>query len=247
MGVEHWLAAAGDLLLGASCHGCGQPWWGICPNCRRQVTSRRPFLTAPTPCPDGFPVTVTSSPYDRLLRRVINAHKERQALILTRFLADRLALSIQALLVAERDVARSSKIILVPIPSAGRTVRQRGFDATASMARVAARRLRARYPVTVLSALTHARSVADQAGLDAWARHQNLSRAFRLRKPIGTGAAVVVVDDLVTTGSSLTEAVRVLREARVPVVGAATVAATVRRHARNRSPSSHSGPVVFMD
>ena len=80
MGIEHWLAAAGDLLLGASCHGCGQPWWGICPLCREQVASRRPFLTTPVPCPDGFPVTVTSSIYDPILRRLISAHKERQAL-----------------------------------------------------------------------------------------------------------------------------------------------------------------------
>jgi predicted amidophosphoribosyltransferase len=126
-------------------------------------------------------------------------------------------------------------------------VRQRGFDATASMARVAARRLRAGYPITVLSALAQTRSVADQAGLDARARQENLSGAFRLRKPIGPGAAVVVVDDLVTTGSSLTEAARVLRQARIPVVGGATVAATVRRQAHNRSPSGHSGPVVFTD
>ena len=247
MGVEHWLAAAGDLLLGASCHGCGQPWWGICPQCRRQIASRRPFLTVPTPCPDGFPVTVTSSPYDALLRRLINAHKERQALILTRFLADRLALSVQALLADQGNRVRTSKIILVPMPSAARTVRQRGFDATASMARVAARRLQARYPMTVRSALTQARAVADQAGLDARARHENLSNAFRLRRSIGTGAAVVVIDDLVTTGSSLTEAARVLRQARIPVLGAATVAATVRRHAPNRSPTSEPRPALFTD
>ena len=34
------LAAAGDLLLGASCHGCGQPWWGICPTL--SSAARRP-------------------------------------------------------------------------------------------------------------------------------------------------------------------------------------------------------------
>jgi predicted amidophosphoribosyltransferase len=223
-----WVAAAGDLLLGASCHGCGRPGWGICPRCRAQVASRKPFTTAPNPCPDGFPVTVASSPYDRLLRRLINAHKERQALILTRLLAERLALSVQALLVAEPNAALAAKIVLVPIPSAARTVRKRGFDATGSMARVAARRLRVRYPMTVRSALTQARPVADQAGLGAGARQQNLSGAFRLRQRIGTSATVVLVDDLVTTGSSLTEAARVFREARIPVLGAATVAATVR-------------------
>jgi len=227
VGCEHWLAAAGDLLLGASCHGCGKPWWGICPLCREHVAGRRPFFTTPVPCPDGFPVTVTSSIYDPILRKLISAHKERQALALTGFLAERLALSVHGLLASEPYAVPTSRIVLVPIPSAARTVRRRGFDATASMARLAARRLRVRYPVTVRSALIQARPVADQAGLGASARHENLAGAFRLRSPISTGAAVLV-DDLVTTGSSLTEAARVLRAAGIPVLGAATVAATVR-------------------
>jgi ComF family protein len=237
VGLEDWLAAAGDLLLGASCHGCGQPWWGICPRCRGEIASRGPFLTRPVPCPDGFPVTVTSSDYDRLLRRVINAHKERQALILTRFLAERLALSVHALLTSKPDAADASRIVLVPIPSAARTVRRRGFDATASMARLAARRLRGRYPMTVRQALTQARPIADQAGLSARERQLNLAGAFRLRGSIRADA-VVLVDDLVTTGSSLTEAARVLGMAGIPVLGAATVAATVRLRTPNPSPSA---------
>ena len=123
MGFEDWLAAAGDLLLGASCHGCGQAWWGICPACRQELASRKPFATTPVPCPDGFPVTVTSSPYDRILRRVINAHKERQALVLTRFLAERLALSVHALLASEAYGLRATRIVLVPIPSAATSSR----------------------------------------------------------------------------------------------------------------------------
>jgi ComF family protein len=229
VGFEAWLAAAGDLLLGSSCPGCGQPWWAICPRCRHEVSRRRPFRTTPVPCPDGFPVTVASSPYDRVLRRVINAHKERQALILSRFLAERLALSVHALLAGEGYAVRAGRIVLVPIPSAPRTVRQRGFDATSTMARLTARRLCSQYPTAAQSALAQARQVADQAGLDAYSRQKNLAGAFRLRGPIATGAVVVIVDDLVTTGSSLTEAARVLREARIAVLGAATVAATVRR------------------
>ncbi len=227
VGFGDWVAAAGDLLLGASCHGCGRPWWGLCPSCRDELDSRQPFVTAPVPRPDGFPLTVTSSAYDQLLRRMINAHKERQALILTRILSERLALSVHALLSQQQCAAA---IVLVPIPSAVRTVRQRGFDATVAMARIAARRLRVRYSVTCRSVLAQARPVADQAGLGARARQQNLAGAFRLRRPINAGT-VVIVDDLVTTGSSLTEAARVLRAAGMPVLGAATVAATVRLQA----------------
>ena len=43
------------------------------------------------------------------------------------------------------------------------------------------------------------------------------------------GPALVVVDDLVTTGASLTEAARCLADAGFEVLGAATVSATVRR------------------
>jgi predicted amidophosphoribosyltransferase len=237
VGIEHWLAAAGDLLLGAKCHGCWQPWWGICPRCREQLASRRPFVTKPVPCPSGFPVTVTSSAYDPILRSVINAHKERQALTLTSFLAERLALSVHALLATRARPIDASRIVLVPIPSAARAIRQRGFDATSSMARLAARRLGAQYPVTVRPALVQGRRVADQAGLRAAARRENLAGAFRLRRPISTGAAVLV-DDLVTTGSSLTEAARVLRVANIPLLGAATVAATVRLQRQDPSGST---------
>ena len=157
---------------------------------------------------------------------------------LTRFLAERLALSVLGLLVSTGNTARTGTIVLVPIPSAASTVRRRGFDATASMARLAARRLRSRYPVTVRSALTQARRVADQAGLGATARRENLAGAFRIRRPFTAGAAVLV-DDLVTTGSSLTEAARVLRAANIPLLGAATVAATVRLQRQNPPASSH--------
>jgi predicted amidophosphoribosyltransferase len=159
-------------------------------------------------------------------------------LALTRFLAERLALSVLGLLVSTANTVRTGTIVLVPIPSAASTVRRRGFDATASMARLAARRLRSRYPVTVRSALTQARRVADQAGLGATARRENLAAAFRIRGPFTAGAAVLV-DDLVTTGSSLTEAARVLRAANIPLLGAATIAATVRLQRQNPPGSSH--------
>jgi predicted amidophosphoribosyltransferase len=226
-GVQVWVAAAGDLLLGASCHGCGVPWWGVCPECRSLLYARRPSWTRPDPWPAGFPPTVASSPYDPVLRRLINAHKERQALGLTGVLADRLTVSIRVLL-AEVGHGAGEPVVLVPVPSAASAVRRRGFDATLAMARSAARRLRGRHPTAVAASLTQVRGVRDQAGLNARARQANLAGGFRLRAPVPT-RPTVLVDDLVTTGSSLCEAARVLGRAGVAVLGAATVAATERR------------------
>jgi predicted amidophosphoribosyltransferase len=225
--VERWVAAAGDLLLGARCHGCDAAWWGVCPECRNDLAERRPRWAQPDPRPDGFPRTVASSAYDPPLRGLIIAHKERQALGLTPVLGDRLARAVHALLQA-RDVPLGAALSLVPVPSAGRAVRERGFDATAAIARTAGRRLRPRYRATMAPVLVQAAGVRDQSGLDARARQANLAGGVRLRGRL-PDRPVVIVDDLVTTGSSLTEAARVLRRAGVVVIGAATVATTERR------------------
>ncbi|WP_375426572.1 ComF family protein [uncultured Friedmanniella sp.] len=234
MGLEPWLAAAGDLLLGSACHGCGRPWWGVCPECRTRLRALRPYLTWPEPAPDGFPMTATCSPYDALARGLIVAHKERSALGLSPVLADRLAQAVHALL---SQAAPAGPVVLVPVPSAAAAVRRRGYDATAALARLTARQLRGRHAVSAVPVLAQRAGVADQAGLDAAARRRNLAGALRIGRPAvvarlrAEGAVAVLVDDLVTTGSSLAEAARVLRGAGLPVLGAATVAATARRAA----------------
>ena len=228
---EPWLAAAADLLLGAVCHGCGTPWWGVCPTCRERLASRRPFLTPPTPGTAPVLATVACSPYDPLVSHLVSAHKDRSALALAPVLAAPLARSVHALL---GHLGTSGPVLLVPVPSAPAAVRRRGYDATTTLARLAARRLRTRHEVRVLALLTQRRGVRDQAGLTAAERRRNVAGAFRVRAAVpgrarAAGAAVVLVDDVVTTGASLAEAARALHVAGVPVVGAATVAATEQR------------------
>jgi predicted amidophosphoribosyltransferase len=224
--LERLFVAAGDLLFGAACHGCGEPSWGICPRCRAAVSSHGCFRTRPEPCPDGFPITVTTAPYDAIMRRLISAHKERGALGLTPFLSGRLAAAVGTIAAAAE--AGSRPIVLVPVPSARSAVRRRGFDATWAMAAGAARRLRGDCDVRAGRLLAQLRPVQDQAGLGATERAANLRGGFRATSAAGE-ALVIIVDDVVTTGASLSEAARALRVAGVPVLAAATVAATERR------------------
>jgi predicted amidophosphoribosyltransferase len=222
------LAAAGELLLGSACHGCSEPSWGVCGRCRAAVLSHGCQPTQPDPCPAGFPLTVTTAPYDAIMRQLIRAHKEHGALTLTPFLSGRLAAAIGALLQLTSEYRE--RIVLVPVPSAAAAVRERGYDATLAMARRAARILRPVLAARTRRLLRQARPVRDQVGLGADERAANLRGAFRV---VGAtaGLAVILVDDVVTTGSSLTEAARALRCGGCRVLGAATVAAT-RRIAR---------------
>nr|WP_239579096.1 phosphoribosyltransferase family protein [Microlunatus panaciterrae] len=119
------------------------------------------------------------------------------------------------------------------MPSARAAVRARGFDATGALSRRAVSRLRAAgvQEVQVGALLRPGRAVHDQAGLTAAARQLNLQGALVASRPRGpnTRAALVIVDDVVTTGASLSEARRALRAAGLEVLGAAVVAATRRR------------------
>ena len=148
-------------------------------------------------------------------QKLLLAHKERGRTTLARPLGAMLA---------RAAAAYGPGVVLVPVPSARAAVRVRGHDHARRLA--AAAGLRGRLRSAAL--LTGARAVADQSGLDAAGRAANLTGALVARRPL-PGLAVVVVDDVVTTGATLTEAARALRAAGADVRGAAVVAATLRR------------------
>ncbi|MCX4859791.1 ComF family protein [Streptomyces canus] len=109
-------------------------------------------------------------------------------------------------------------VLLVPVPSARRAVRARGHDPARRIAFAAAGELRrAGMPARVVAVLRQRRRVADQSGLNSRQRLDNLAGALTVAPGGGRLLAeglVVLVDDLMTTGASLTEGARAVREAR---------------------------------
>jgi hypothetical protein len=93
----------------------------------------------------------------------------------------------------------------------------------------------------VLSVLRQRRPVADQAGLNSRQRQENLAGALGVvRGGAGLlrGGAVVLVDDLMTTGASLAEAARAVREALADSAGGGygdAVTAVYSRVSRERT------------
>ncbi|GHJ22307.1 ComF family protein [Streptomyces albus] len=109
---------------------------------------------------------------------------------------------------------RRVPVTLVPVPSSRRAVAGRGHDPVRGLAQEAARMLRREgMAVRVLPVLRQRRSVVDQSGLTATQRTANVAGALEAapagRRLLGAGR-VVLVDDVMTTGASLTEAARAL-------------------------------------
>jgi len=207
-----------DLVLPRLCAGCLAPGRTLCDRCCALLSGPRPHR--PDPCPPGLPPLVAAASYAGPVRAALLAHKEDGRLGLARPLGRALAGAVVALGVLD-DV--SAEAVLVPVPSAPEAVRHRGQDHARRLAAAAAREagLRSR------SLLVQARRTADQSGLDAGQRADNLRGALRARHRLD-GLPVVLVDDVVTTGATLAEAARALRTAGADVRGAAVVAATLR-------------------
>jgi len=188
-------------------------------------------LTQPHPL-----ALVCAGSYDGLLRDLVVAHKEHRRLALARPLGRLLPLAIEVAIEVAVEVPAGRTLALVPVPSSVDSVRARGHDPLLRMTRVAAARLRRRgIHCSVAPLLAHARTVRDQAGLSSVARVANLEGAFVAvprRSRSRSGSEVVVVDDVVTTGASLAEAVRALRAVGVAPAAGATVAATQRHGPR---------------
>ncbi|MBB1246319.1 ComF family protein [Streptomyces durbertensis] len=232
-----------DLVVPPECAGCGAARSPLCAVCVARLRDGGPRRVALDPCPRGLPPVYAAAEYADVARSVLLAHKERGALRLAPWLGALLADGVLALSAGARPAgarpagaepagagaAAGPGPVLVPVPSARRAVAARGHDPTLRLARASAVELRRRgVSATAVPVLAQARRISDQGGLSGHERLRNVAGALRVR-PAGErllrGRSVVLVDDLVTSGASLAEAARALRECDAEVTGAAVVAA----------------------
>lgn len=198
-----------ELLLPKHCAGCGAAGNTLCDACRRrlQAPPQRIFTRV-----DPLVPLWAFGTYAGVHRSVVLGMKERGRHDVPRFLGAVVRAGLEHL-AARGELPDPESIQLVPAPTRRKSARLRGGDPVTLVARASG--------LPVCCCVEHSSSVRDSVGLDASARRHNLAGGV-----VRTGtptAPVVIVDDVVTTGATISATAAVLLAANVQVVGAVAV------------------------
>ncbi len=216
------LTDAADLVLGRCCQVCGAIGPEACPTClaRLRVGPRSVPLTVGSAAPRA---AVVATEYAGAARHLLLAYKEDGHRGLARPLGTLLADAIAPLVRADCTVPSG----LVPIP--GHRHAQRGFDALDAVVRGAQRDLAGRgIRVGVMRLLRTHGDYRPAKTLGRAERQRSIHGAFRALPLHGPAARLIVVDDVITTGTTIAEGLRALGAAGIAVHGVAAITA-VRR------------------
>jgi ComF family protein len=237
---QRLLPVAGAVAVEPFCSGCASalPWWRRadgCPRCGWDDMRRLELEASDSrgkTCPGCYSQGSALHRSRSLLRyegdaqRWIRDFKSGRnpfgpplaARLATEFFADELARIVQEESLGSRDE------LIVPIPLHPRRHRARGFNQSALIAARIARRTGFRIQQ---GGLVRRRATRTQAHQRGESRRANLRHAFALVPRVRLAPRVILVDDVLTTGTTLEVAAETLLAGGVEEVCALTLAATL--------------------
>lgn len=211
-----------DLVLPQSCPGCGAPG-KICSSCQDslrttpQRVSTRVAINAPV---------YSCGPYAGAHRRIVIHAKERGNKYARQIMGATLAATVKYLsALGEIMPPQVTPIILIPAPTRERAAIVRGGDPITEACRYATEQL----PRTgVMSLVYTASSAADSAGLSASQRRRNLSGSILPHDSVTRSkwdkyagrSTFLLIDDVITTGSTIAETELVLASVGIEISAA---------------------------
>jgi ComF family protein len=209
-----------ELIYPNICLCCGKTGVKICHNCSKYWLANPNKSKVENKC--LFFVTT----YDETTSPIILAAKEsgnREAIkLIARSIASSISFAISNLGIAQ-------PINLVTIPSQLSAIRRRGRDHIKDLVQEVIIQLNQQnIDAIYLPILKPIKKIKDQSDLNGLQRKENMSQAFIVKSSPISQSAVILIDDLVTTGASIHEGVRALSEAKITVDAVVTACAVGR-------------------
>ena len=195
-----------QLLFPTRCFGCNTLGLSICSSCRQEWHPHY-YLTHVS----GMNIH-SAIVYSSTASKIILSAKENGLRA-----ADELISNAIIHVLKRADFSHRS-IRLIPIPSSLSARRRRGRSFIVDIAKEVS--LATGYPS--VDALELVRKVQDQTGLHARARAINMNGAFAIKSGAYPRGDLILIDDVVTTGATLSEAARALSARGFHVLGSVT-------------------------
>jgi competence protein ComFC len=221
-----------DLILPPSCGGCGVSGSRWCVRCQQQV----PLIYGPVCSLCGLPQAIPGlcpacqqdrPKYEVLRSWSVFADPVQEALHRLKYrrdigLGDSLADQLTGFI---RDLCWPIEMI-IPIPLGWQRLKERGYNQVGLIARPLSMALGLEYAPREL---TRRRETRSQVGLSRQARRENVRDAFIAGARV-QGKNILLMDDVATTGSTLSSAAEALLGSGVKHVYALTVARALPQH-----------------
>jgi len=206
-----------EILFPSRCIGCSRLGISICSDCRSQwhphIYKREVSIFG-----HSYPV-LSAIQYSPIASRVLLSAKESQIAAADNLIKTGIKHSLQIFL------NRYGTGTLISVPSRKSATRKRGRDFLEEITSDLATDMK----LAAASPLSHQRKVRDQSQLNTAQRALNVAEAFAVSSQFAALAAqgnntpkIIVIDDLITTGATLSEAIRALSTAGFTVLGAVT-------------------------
>ena len=209
-----------DLIYPLFCISCNTPGKNICLPCTKR------WLNQPKKSKITEVDLYFTTDYNIENSQIILAAKEIGNKSAINLLACSIATSINF---AITDLKLNQPINLITIPSRPSAIRKRGRDHISELlAQVIKELSQINVQAYYQPILFIQKKIKDQSNLNSKARWKNIESAYRVNGSVISQSPTILVDDLITTGSSIQEALRALRDAKITIDAVITACAVGR-------------------
>ena len=225
------------MLFPPICGGCGKAGFRWCPNCQERVPRiAEPFcekcgtpVHKPGLCekcqlePPMYRFMRSWAVFDSPVQNALHTIKYRRNV----GLAD----SIAVQLVGFVHSLRWDIDLILPVPLGRQRLKERGYNQVGLMARPLAYELGLMYKP---NAVWKSRETRSQVGLTVSQRRENVSKAYQADPSVVNRKSILLMDDVATTGSTISACTEALLSAGAREVYVLTIARALSHHDLNR-------------
>lgn len=210
-----------DLIAPHSCRGCGQLGEVLCKRCKNYNIGQA--IKICSRCKKDYEECKCEIPVfagfyrEGLMMELVEDYKYQSIRDLSKVLAEILDE------ILPKGLGGGLQVVIVPLPTAPKHIRERGFDHTLKLAKALAKR---RKEFSVARVISRYKNTV-QVGANAKTRKKQAREAYEINNNmVRPDVFYLLFDDIWTTGASMEEAIRLMKKAGAKHLAAAVILTT---------------------